>query len=148
MGHSQFRSPTVYKLSVKTHNYRIQKIVRNIHSYVNHMMPLSLQCVFYVYHICICGCIYARICEIRDQISLLLSTLLLFENIIIAFADLCIYLFVHVQVCVCVNRLMLSIVYICGSQKTTYESWFCPSIMWAPVIELRSLDLVVSTLPH
>lgn len=112
------------------------------------MIPLSLQCVFYVYHICICECIYACICEIRDQISLLLSTLLLFENIIIAFADLCIYLFVHAHVCVCVYRHMLSIVYICGSQKTTYKSWFCPSIIWAPVIELRSLDLVVSTLPH
>lgn len=65
------------------------------------MMPLYLQCVFYVYHICICGYIYAYICEIRDQISLLLSTLLLFENIIIAFADLCIYFFVHAHVCVC-----------------------------------------------
>lgn len=54
----------------------------------------------------------------------------------------------HMYVCVCMYRHMLSIVYICGSQKTTYESWFCPSIMWAPVIELRSLDLVVSTLPH
>lgn len=36
--------------------------------------------------------------------------------------------------------------YICGGQRTTFESWFAPSTMWVPVIKLRSTDMVADAL--
>lgn len=112
MGHSQYRSQIVEAFSKDTYLY--SKIIRNIHSYVNHMMPLYLQCVFYVYHICMDGCIYMHV-YVKSEIKflhLLLSTLLSFENITIAFADLYIYLFVHAHVCVCVGTCFLLCIYV------------------------------------
>lgn len=36
----------------------------------------------------------------------------------------------------------------CGDQRTTWESWLSPSMIWIPKIELKSAALAVSPLTH